>query len=59
MSMPWENHVIPEKSGPKSVRSCRLDMRLTKGEKVKLERKARIEKRTVTSIISELIENME
>ena len=40
------------------ARSCRLNMRLTKSEKAKLEARARATKRTVTSIISELIAGM-
>jgi hypothetical protein len=66
---PWEEAVKPRRltnkegakiaNGPEVIpRPCRLDMRLTKVEKKKLDRKAKTEKRTITSIISELIANM-
>ena len=55
------------KSKPKSkakkaaavvTRPERLDLRLTKGEKAKLSAKAKATRRTITSVVQELIEKM-
>ena len=40
------------------LRSERLDLRLTKSEKSKLTARAKSARRTITSIVLELIENM-
>jgi uncharacterized protein (DUF1778 family) len=61
MLMPWENHVIPEKTEIKRAvgeRTERLDMRLTKAEKKKLERAAKAKQCTITSIVAQLIAEM-
>jgi hypothetical protein len=39
-------------------RACRMDIRLTAAEREKLTRKAAATRRTVTSIVAELIEKM-
>jgi uncharacterized protein (DUF1778 family) len=44
-----------EKTEP---RTCRLDLRLTVAERKKLERKAKATRRTITSVVIELIEKM-
>jgi len=49
---------MPVAAKTKPARSCRIDMRLTVAEKNKLEKKAKETRRTITSIIAELIENM-
>lgn len=43
-------------AGP--LRSCRMDIRLTTAEKAKLQAKAAKTRRTVTSVIQELIEKL-
>jgi hypothetical protein len=69
VGFPWDNHVIPEKQKPKTKRRLdalrkdgerteRLDMRLTKAEKRKLEHAAKVSQRTITSIIAQLIAEM-
>jgi len=40
------------------LRACRMDIRLTAAEREKLTRKAAVMRRTVTSIVAELIEKM-
>lgn len=40
------------------TRPERLDLRLTKGEKAKLAAKAKATRRTITSVVQELIEKM-
>src|SRR5574343_608636 len=40
------------------TRPERLDLRLTKGEKAKLSAKAKATRRTITSVVQELIEKM-
>jgi hypothetical protein len=40
------------------LRACRMDIRLTAAEREKLTRKAAAMRRTVTSIVAELIEKM-
>ena len=39
-------------------RSCRLEIRLTIAEREKLERKAKATRRTITSVLVELIEKL-
>jgi hypothetical protein len=56
---PWNQEPTPVAAKTKPARSCRIDMRLTVAEKKKLERKAKETRRTVTSIITELIEKMD
>jgi hypothetical protein len=40
------------------LRACRMDIRLTRAEREKITRKAAAMRRTVTSIVAELIEKM-
>ena len=40
------------------LRACRMDIRLTRAEREKITRKATAMRRTVTSIVAELIEKM-
>ena len=40
-------------------RTARIDLRLTPSEKAKLEAKAKAKRRTVTSVMLELIENID
>jgi len=56
---PWMQEPTPMPTKTKPGRPCRVDIRLTNAEKKKLERKARETRRTTTSIIAELIENMQ
>ena len=48
------------KAKPKKAvdRPCRLDIRLTIAERKKLERKAKATRRTITSVLVELIEKL-
>lgn len=48
----------PKKSARNALRVERMDLRLTKAEKAKLYAKANASRRTVTSIISEMIERL-
>lgn len=47
-----------KKSAPVAVRTERLDMRLTKAQKAKIDAKAKKTKRTVTSIVYEAIDKI-
>jgi hypothetical protein len=48
----------PKKAATVVTRPERLDLRLTKGEKAKLSAKAEAMRRTITSVVQELIEKM-
>jgi hypothetical protein len=49
---------VAKKKAVTVTRPCRQDLRLSKAEKAKLTAKAKATRRTVTSIIAELIEKM-
>lgn len=48
----------PKKAAAVVTRPERLDLRLTRGEKAKLSAKAKATRRTITSVVQELIEKM-
>lgn len=59
MAMPWENvDKVKRYRGEIGERTERLDMRLTKAEKLKLKRRAKANDCTITAIVAGLIAEM-
>ena len=58
IAKPKAKKAAKKKKTKAQERPERLDLRLTKSEKIKLAAKAKATRRTVTSIVAELIEKM-